>query len=215
MKKTIVLLGLPGVGKGTQAKMISEKYGLPHISTGDILRNAVKEGNPLGIKAKTLMEAGELVSDEIICGIIKERLSKGDCGDGYLLDGFPRTITQADYLNNIDKINFAMIIDVPAELLIKRLALRRTCSSCGEMYHVEFNPPKVKGVCNKCGGTLLQREDDAEKTVKRRVEVYLKTTVPLIEYYRNRGVLKTINGNREISTVFNNIVEVLEMAGGE
>jgi len=215
MKKTIVLLGAPGVGKGTQAKRISKKYGLPHISTGDILRNAVKEGTPLGVKAKALMEAGELVSDEIICGIIKERLARSDCKNGYLLDGFPRTIAQADFLSEVDKINYAIIIDVPAELLIKRLALRRTCADCGEMYHLEFNPPKVEGICDKCGGKLLQREDDKEETVKRRIEIYLKTTVPLIEYYRNRGVLKTINGNMEISTVFDNIVKILEGQVGE
>lgn len=215
MRKTIVLLGAPGVGKGTQAKLISKRYCLPHISTGDILRNAVKEKTALGMKAKQLMDAGELVSDEIICGIIKERLRKSDCENGYLLDGFPRTNQQAEFLSQVDKINFVLNIDVPFEYLVKRLTLRRTCGDCGEMYNLEFNLSDTKGVCNKCGGHLLQREDDSEQVVKRRMEIYLKTTVPLIEYYRDRGVLKPINGNREISTVFDKIVETLESKGGE
>lgn len=215
MRKTIVLLGAPGVGKGTQAKRISEKYSLPHISTGDILRNAVKEKTALGLKAKALMEAGELVSDEIICGIIKERLAKSDCKDGYLLDGFPRTNAQAEFLSKVENINFAFYIDVPIDMLINRLTLRRTCENCGEMFHLEYNPPKLDEVCNKCGGKLIQRDDDTEEVVKKRIGIYLKTTVPLIDYYRTRGVLKNINGNMEIRTVFNNIVEILEKKGGE
>lgn len=209
MKKSIIMLGAPGVGKGTQAKLISEKYNIPHISTGDMLRAAVKEGTELGLKAKAIMEKGDLVPDEIMHGIVKERLSKEDCKDGYILDGFPRTIPQAEFLDTVDKINYVIYIYVPEELIVKRLVLRRTCPNCGAMYHLEYNPPKVDNVCDKCGTALIQRDDDKEEVVKKRLAVYNEKTAVLLDYYRNRGNLYKIDGNREINEVLQSIVQVI------
>ncbi len=209
MKKSIVMLGAPGVGKGTQAKLISEKYNIPHISTGDMLRAAVKEGTELGKKAKEIMERGELVPDEIMYGIVKERLAKDDCKNGYILDGFPRTIPQAEFLDTVDKINYVIYIYVPEELIIKRLVLRRTCPDCGAMYHLEFNPPKNDSICDKCGTPLIQREDDKEEVVKNRLAVYNDKTAVLLDYYCNRGVFYKIDGNREINEVLKSIVQLI------
>ena len=209
MKKSIIMLGAPGVGKGTQAKLISEKYNIPHISTGDMLRAAVKEGTELGLKAKAIMERGDLVPDEIMHGIVKERLAKEDCKEGYILDGFPRTIPQAEFLDTVDKINYVFYIYVPEELIVKRLVLRRTCPNCGAMYHLEYNPPKVDNVCDKCGTPLIQRDDDKEEVVKNRLAVYNEKTAVLLDYYRNRGNLYKIDGNREIDEVLQSIVQVI------
>ena len=209
MKKSIIMLGAPGVGKGTQAKLMAEKFGIPHISTGDMLRAAVKEGTELGKKAKEIMERGELVPDDIMNGIVKERLAKEDCKDGYILDGFPRTIAQAEFLDTVDKINYAVYIDVPEELIVKRLVLRRTCPNCGAMYHLEFNPPKNDNVCDKCGTPLVQRDDDKEEVVKNRLAVYNEKTASLLDYYRNRGILYKIDGNRPINEVLQSIVQVI------
>ncbi|RLE17732.1 MAG: adenylate kinase [Acidobacteria bacterium] len=209
----VVFLGAPGTGKGTQAKKLSAKYGLPHISTGDILRNAVKMGTDLGMKAKSIMDRGELVPDEVILGIIKNRLAKPDCKKGFLLDGFPRTLAQAEGFDRLDSVNCAIQIDVPSDVLVKRLVLRRTCSSCGAMYHLEYHPPRVEGVCDICGAALVQREDDSESVVKSRFRVYVEKTEPLIGYYRQKGVLYNVDGNQDIETVFSEIVQIIEAAG--
>ncbi len=209
----VVLLGAPGTGKGTQAKKLSAKYGLPHVSTGDILRNAVKMGTELGLKAKTVMESGNLVPDKVILGIIKNRLVESDCKKGFLLDGFPRTLAQAEALDSFCSVNCAIQIDVPDDVLVKRLVLRRTCPSCGAMYHLEYQLPKVEGVCDKCGTALVQREDDREDVVKSRFRVYVEKTAPLIGYYQGKGVLHNVNGNRNVERVFSEIVQIMEAAG--
>ena len=209
MKKSIVMLGAPGAGKGTQAKLISERYGIPHISTGDMLRTAVKEETELGLRAKEIMERGELVPDEIMYGIVKDRLAKEDCKEGYILDGFPRTIPQAEFLDSVDKINFVFYIYVPEDLLVKRLVLRRTCPNCGAMYHLEYNPPKKDNICDKCGTPLIQRDDDKEDVVRNRLAVYNEKTAVLLDYYRNRGILYKIDGNRSIDEVLQSIVQVI------
>ncbi len=209
MKKSIVMLGAPGAGKGTQAKLISERYNIPHISTGDMLRAAVKEETELGLKAKEIMERGELVPDEIMYGIVRDRLAKEDCKEGYILDGFPRTIPQAEFLDTVDKINFVFYIYVPEDLLVKRLVLRRTCPNCGAMYHLEYNPPKKDNICDKCGTPLIQRDDDKEDVVRNRLAVYNEKTAVLLDYYRNRGILYKIDGNRSIDEVLQSIVQVI------
>lgn len=209
----VVFLGAPGTGKGTQAKKLSSKYGLPHVSTGDILRNAVKKGTELGLKAKAIMDRGDLVPDEVILGIVENRLVKPDCAKGFLLDGFPRTLAQAEAFDKWDSANCAIQIDVPDDVLVKRLVLRRTCPSCGSMYHLEYQPPAVEGVCDKCGTALVQREDDREDVVKSRFQVYVKKTEPLIDYYRKKDVLHKVDGNRDAETVFSEIVQIVEAAG--
>ncbi len=209
----VVFLGAPGTGKGTQARKLSKKYGLPHVSTGDILRNAVKMGAELGLKAKAVMDRGDLVPDDVILGIIKNRLLKPDCANGFLLDGFPRTLAQAEGFDRLDSVNCAIQIDVPDDVLVKRLVLRRTCPSCGTMYHLEYHPPEVAGVCDKCGSTLVQREDDREDVVKSRFRVYVDKTASLIGYYRGKSVLHNVDGNRNVELVFSDIVEIVEAAG--
>lgn len=209
----VVFLGAPGTGKGTQAKKLSSKYGLPHISTGDILRNAVKKGTELGLKAKAIMDRGDLVPDEVILGIVKNRLVNPDCAKGFLLDGFPRTLAQAEAFDKWDSVNCAIQIDVPDDVLVKRLVLRRTCPSCGAMYHLEYQPPAMEGVCDKCGTALVQREDDRENVVKSRFKVYMEKTEPLIGYYRKKDVLHKVDGNRNAETVFSEIVQIVETAG--
>ncbi len=209
----VVFLGAPGTGKGTQAKKLSTKFGLPHISTGDILRNAVKTGTELGLKAKAIMERGDLVPDDVILGIIKDRLAESDCANGFLLDGFPRTIAQAEGFDRLDSVNCAIQIDVPDSVLVKRLVLRRTCPSCGAMYHLEYQPPRVEGICDKCGTALIQREDDREDVVKSRLRVYVEKTAPLVGYYREKGVLHSVDGNRNVEVVFSEIVRIVEAAG--
>ncbi|MFC7394866.1 adenylate kinase [Scopulibacillus cellulosilyticus] len=210
----LILMGLPGAGKGTQAERIVENYGLPHISTGDMFRSAIKEGTELGQKAKSYMDAGNLVPDEVTIGIVRERLGKDDCKKGFLLDGFPRTVAQAEALEQImsdsDRhIDAVLYIDVDQNKLLKRLTGRRVCSNCGATYHVEFNPPKEPGKCDKCGGELKQRADDSEETVSARLEVNIKQQKTLLDFYRDKGYLRTIDGNQHIDEVYDSISHIL------
>ncbi len=210
----IILLGPPGAGKGTQAKKIAESYALPHISTGDILRENINNKTKLGMKAKSYMERGELVPDELLITIIKERLSKSNCLQGFLLDGFPRTIPQADALQMIltesnKNLDAVLNIDVDDEELIKRLSGRRMCS-CGASYHMMFNLPKNNEICDRCKRKLYQREDDKTDAIKNRLIVYKKQTQPLIEYYKEKSLLRTIDGGKDISQVFEDIKKLLE-----
>ncbi len=208
-------MGLPGAGKGTQAEKIVEKYDIPHISTGDMFRLAIKEGTELGQKAKSYMDEGALVPDEVTIGIVKERLSKDDCQKGFLLDGFPRTLAQAEALDELlssmnRSIDYVLHVDVDKDELIERLTGRRICPECGTAYHVVFNPPKVEGVCDKDGAKLIQREDDQPSTVRNRLEVNLEQTQPMLDFYSNKGDLVTINGSQEIDEVFSDIDEKLK-----
>ncbi len=206
----LILMGLPGAGKGTQAEKIVEKYEIPHISTGDMFRSAMKEGTELGLQAKSYMDKGELVPDEVTIGIVRERLGKDDCKKGFLLDGFPRTIAQADALEQLltdlnTKIDYVLHIDVPKEKLLDRLTGRRICPTCGATYHVEFNPPKVEGKCDVDGSDLIQRDDDKPETVANRLEVNMKQAQPLLDFYAEKGYLVTIDGDRDIQDVFQDI----------
>lgn len=210
----MILLGPPGSGKGTQAKMLSERLGIPQVSTGDMLRSAVKEGTPMGLKAKAMMEAGGLVPDEVVVGIVRERLVKDDCAKGFILDGFPRTIPQADALKQtlaeLNKDLDAVIsLAVDNDAIVGRIAGRRTCRDCGKMYHVVFDAPSIAGTCDKCGGELFQRDDDQEETIRKRLEVYAEQTAPLISYYRADGVLSDIDGMLAMADVQKEIVSVL------
>ncbi len=210
----IVMLGAPGAGKGTQAKMIAERYQIPHISTGDIFRMNIKNGTELGKEAKTYMDAGKLVPDELTVKILLDRVSNEDCKNGYVLDGFPRTIPQAevltDALNKLnDKIDYAINVDVPDENIVNRMGGRRSCPSCGQVYHVVHMPPKQEGICDKCGAGLVQRDDDKPETVSQRLTVYHDQTQPLIEYYEKAGVLKNVDGTKDQKEVFEAITEIL------
>lgn len=210
----LILLGPPGAGKGTQAKMMIERYGIPQISTGDMLRAALKAGTPLGLEAKKFMEKGELVPDEVVIGLVKERLQEGDCAKGFMLDGFPRTVAQAAALDKelgsmAKSIDAVICIDVPNDELMARLTGRRTCKECGAGFHLKFDPPKVDNVCDKCGGELYQRDDDNETTVSARLNVYQTQTFPLIDYYQEQGKLRKIDGVGEIKTIFERITKVL------
>lgn len=210
----IVMLGAPGAGKGTQAKMIAERYQIPHISTGDIFRMNIKNGTELGKEAKTYMDAGKLVPDELTVKILLDRVSNEDCKNGYVLDGFPRTIPQAevltDALNKLnDKIDYAINVDVPDENIVNRMGGRRSCPSCGQVYHVVHMPPKQDGVCDKCGAGLVQRDDDKPETVSQRLHVYHDQTQPLIEYYEKAGVLKNVDGTKDQEEVFEAITGIL------
>lgn len=203
----IVLLGAPGAGKGTQAKKLIEKYPLPQISTGDLLRAAVAAGTALGKEAKSYMDKGELVPDSVVLGMVQERLRQDDCKKGYILDGFPRNTKQAEALDAmLASLNMpltaALSVDVPFDDLMKRLTGRRTCTACGQMYNIYFNPPKKEGLCDKCGGTLFQRDDDKEETIKKRLEVYNAQTAPLIEYYGKKSILKSVSGTGSIDEIF-------------
>jgi len=214
MAMNIILLGPPGCGKGTQAKMLTEKYQIPQISTGDILREALKKETPLGLKAKTYMDSGKLVPDEVVIGIIQDRLKQSDGQDGFILDGFPRTVIQAEALDNTlmemeKKIEHAVSITVEGEELLRRLTGRRTCRACGRMFHVLFNPPQKEGVCDACSGELYQRDDDKEKTIRNRLNVYNQQTAPLIDYYQKKTLLRTIEGIGKIEDIFKKIEEVL------
>lgn len=211
----MVLLGPPGSGKGTQAKMLCDVLGVPQISTGDMLRAAVKEGTPMGFKAKQKMESGALVPDEVVVGIVKERLSKSDCVNGFILDGFPRTLAQADALKatlaDLGKDLDAVIsLNVDNEAVVARIGGRRTCRDCSKMYHVVFDAPKDADKCDKCGGPLLQRDDDQEATIRRRLEVYAEQTAPLIEYYRAEGLLREVDGMQDIAAVQQQILGALD-----
>jgi adenylate kinase len=210
----LILMGLPGAGKGTQAERIVAKYGLPHISTGDMFRTAIKEGTKLGMEAKSYMDAGGLVPDEVTIGIVRDRLGKADCQKGFLLDGFPRTTAQAEALENLlaetdRRIDAVLYIDVDRDSLLERLTGRRICSQCGATYHVTLNPPKEQGVCDKCGGELYQREDDSIETVKTRLEVNEKQQQPLLHFYKVKDCLKEINGEQEIDDVFASVEAIL------
>lgn len=210
----LVLMGLPGAGKGTQAEKIVEQYGIPHISTGDMFRAAMKEGTELGLKAKSFMDQGELVPDEVTIGIVRERLSKEDCQKGFLLDGFPRTVPQAEALENLlvdlnKKIDYVINIDVDKSILMDRLTGRRICKECGSTYHLVFNPPAKEGVCDRCGGELYQRADDNAETVQNRLDVNIKQQEPLLTFYEKKGYLRTIDGQQDIHKVFGDIQELV------
>jgi len=211
----LILLGPPGAGKGTQAKILIKKYGIPQISTGDILRAAVKEKTPMGVKAKTYMDSGVLVPDDVVVGIVAERLAKQDCAKGYILDGFPRTVAQADALtamlrNNGTGIDHVVAITVDNEELLKRITGRRTCKGCGAGYHLLYDPPNQAGVCNECAGELYQRDDDREDTMRRRLEVYEEQTSPLIAYYAERKLLRTIDGMGDIEEIQQKLIGIIE-----
>lgn len=210
----VILLGPPGAGKGTQAKLISEKYSIPHISTGDIFRANIKGETPLGIEAKKYIDKGQLVPDEVTIGIVKDRLLKEDCEKGFLLDGFPRTVAQAEALDKFlgeigKKLDVVLSIDVPENFILERMTGRRVCSNCGASYHIKFNSSKKEGVCDSCGDQLIQRKDDTEATVKDRLEVYAKQTYPLIDYYKNNGILSQVDGTEAIEKVFKSITSIL------
>ncbi len=210
----IVLLGAPGAGKGTQGEKLVKKYLFPHISTGDIFRAAIKEGTVLGKQAKEYMDKGELVPDALVVGIVRERLQQPDCREGFLLDGFPRTVGQAEALDKVlaelgAPLTAVISVDVEQGELLERLTGRRVCKACGATYHIKFNQPQVRNVCDKCGGELYQRADDSVETVKQRLEVYCRQTEPLIAYYRDRNLLLAVDGSKEISEVFAGIVAVL------
>jgi len=211
----LILMGLPGAGKGTQAEKINEKYNIPHISTGDMFRLAIKEGTELGKKAKEFMDQGALVPDDVTVGIVKERLSKDDCKKGFLLDGFPRTIAQAESLQEILKdlnaeIDYVVNVEVPEEKLVERLTGRRVCPTCGTTYHVVYNPPKEEGICDRDSSKLIQREDDKPETVKNRLAVNLEQTQPLLDFYKERGYLVTVDGDQDINDVFDDIQSKIE-----
>lgn len=210
----IIMLGAPGAGKGTQAKMIADKYAVPHISTGDIFRANIKEGTELGKEAKTYMDKGLLVPDELTVKILLDRVAKDDCKNGYVLDGFPRTIPQAEVLDKAlaelgDAIDYAIDVDVPDENIVNRMSGRRACLACGATYHIVHIPPKAEGVCDRCGKELVLRDDDKPETVKKRLGVYHDQTQPLIDFYTKKGVLKTVDGTVDMQDVFAAIVAIL------
>lgn len=210
----IILLGPPGAGKGTQAKSISNRYSIPHISTGDIFRKNISENTPLGIEAKSYMDKGQLVPDEVTINMVKDRLVQDDCKDGYLLDGFPRTVSQAEALQEFleqrgESLNTALLINVPNEFILERMTGRRVCPSCGASYHIKFNPP-ANGKCELCGADIVQRKDDTAETVKERLDVYEKQTQPLIDYYKEKKLLSTVDGTKAINEVFEGICDVLK-----
>ena len=211
----IIMLGAPGAGKGTQAKKIAAKYDIPHISTGDIFRANIKNGTELGKKAKTYMDQGLLVPDERVVDLVVDRVNQEDCGKGYVLDGFPRTIPQAEALDKAlsgmgQKLDYAIDVDVPDENIIRRMSGRRACVGCGATYHLEYAPTKKEGICDACGGELILRDDDKPETVKKRLDVYHEQTQPLIDYYTKAGILKTVDGTVDIEDVFRAITEILE-----
>ena len=210
----IIMLGAPDVGKGTQAKMIAEKYSVPHISTGDIFRANIKNGTELGMEAKKYMDQGLLVPDELTVKILLDRVANDDCKNGYVLDGFPRTIPQAEVLDKAltelgDQIDYAVNVEVPDENIIKRMGGRRACINCGATYHVVFNPTKVEDVCDACGNETVLRDDDKPETVQKRLTVYQDQTQPLIDYYREKNILKSVDGTQPMDKVFADIVAIL------
>ncbi|MCR5421094.1 MAG: adenylate kinase [Lachnospiraceae bacterium] len=210
----IIMLGAPGAGKGTQAKMIAGKYNIPHISTGDIFRANIKEKTELGLEAKKYMDQGLLVPDELTVKILLDRVAKDDCANGYVLDGFPRTIPQAEVLDEAvsklnDNIDYAVNVDVKDENIVRRMSGRRACLKCGATYHVEHIPPKKEGICDVCGSELVLRDDDKPETVEKRLKVYHDQTQPLIDYYNKKGILKEVDGSQDMKDVFNAIVTIL------
>jgi adenylate kinase len=211
----VIMLGAPGAGKGTQAKKLAAKYGIPHISTGDIFRANIKNGTELGAKAKVYMDQGLLVPDELVVDLVVDRFKNPDCEKGYVLDGFPRTIPQAKALDealaqNGDSVEYAVDVDVPDSLIITRMGGRRACVNCGGTYHVVNIPPKKEGICDLCGGELILREDDKPETVQKRLNVYHEQTQPLIDYYRGKGILKSVDGTKNMDVVFDEIVQIVE-----
>ncbi|HIS46714.1 MAG TPA: adenylate kinase [Candidatus Scybalocola faecigallinarum] len=210
----IIMLGAPGAGKGTQAKKIAEVCNVPHISTGDIFRANIKNGTELGAKAKEYMDKGLLVPDELVCDLVVDRIQQSDCEKGYILDGFPRTIPQAEALTNAlnaigQKMDYAINIEVPDENIIQRMSGRRACVGCGATYHVVYNPTKVEGICDACGEALILRDDDKPETVKNRLDVYHEQTQPLIDYYKNEGILVEVDGTKNMDDVFTDICKVI------
>ncbi len=210
----IIMLGAPGAGKGTQAKKIAEKYQIPHISTGDIFRANIKNGTELGKKAKTYMDQGLLVPDELVCDLVVDRVKQEDCKNGYILDGFPRTIPQAESLDAAlaalgESMDYAINVEVPDENIVNRMSGRRACVGCGATYHVVYAPTKKEGICDACGAELILRDDDKPETVQKRLSVYHEQTQPLIDYYRNKGILKDVDGTMEMDAVFQAITEIL------
>ncbi len=211
----IIMLGAPGAGKGTQAQMIADKYKVPHISTGDIFRANIKNGTELGMEAKKYMDQGLLVPDELTVKILLDRVAKEDCKDGYVLDGFPRTIPQAEVLDKAlaergESIDYAVDVDVPDENIVKRMSGRRACLSCGATFHLEHVPPKEEGICDRCGKELVLRDDDREETVLNRLKVYHDQTQPLIQFYKDKGVMQAVDGTKSMQEVFDAIVAILE-----
>jgi len=215
--EALIFLGAPGAGKGTQAREVSKEFAMPQISTGDILREAVKKQTPLGLAAKVKMEAGELVPDEVVCGIVEERIGEADCAKGFILDGFPRTLGQAQFVDRMLEAKgrgspLVVNIRVDQEVLMKRLTGRRTCAVCGEIYNVYYDPPKQEGVCDKDGGKLLHRADDNEETIRQRLVAYENQTSPLIEYYRQKNLLHDVDGNREPEVIAEELCHFLKGA---
>ena len=211
----IIMLGAPGAGKGTQAMKIAETYGIPHVSTGDIFRMNIKNGTELGMEAKKYMDQGLLVPDELTVRILLDRVAQDDCKNGYVLDGFPRNIPQAEVLEDAlsklgDKIDYAIDVEVPDENIIRRMGGRRACLSCGATFHIEHVPPKKEGICDQCGQELVLRDDDKPETVKNRLQVYHEQTQPLIDFYSEKGVLRTVDGTQDMQDVFEAIVEILK-----
>lgn len=210
----IIMLGAPGAGKGTQAKQIADKYSIPHISTGDIFRANIKNGTELGKKAKQYMDQGALVPDELTCDLVMDRIQQDDCKNGFVLDGFPRTIPQAEALDAAlgkinEKMDYAIDVDVPDENIVNRMSGRRACLNCGATYHLISIPPKVEGICDRCGSEIVLREDDKPETVQKRLKVYHEQTQPLIDYYKNQGILKSVDGTQPMDEVFEAIVTIL------
>lgn len=211
----IIMLGAPGAGKGTQAKQISSRYEIPHISTGDIFRANIKNGTELGKKAKEYMDQGALVPDELTCDLVMDRIKQDDCKNGFVLDGFPRTIPQAEALDNAltkigEKMDFAINVDVPDENIVTRMSGRRACLECGATYHIVSIPPKKEGICDNCGSKLVLRDDDKPETVQKRLDVYHEQTQPLIDYYDKQGILKTVDGTVSAEQVFTDITAILK-----
>lgn len=210
----IIMLGAPGAGKGTQAKKIAAKYSIPHISTGDIFRANIKGGTELGMKAKSYMDQGQLVPDDVTIGMLLDRIAEADCENGYVLDGFPRTIPQAESLTKAlaergEKVDYAINVDVPDENIINRMSGRRACLGCGATYHITFNPPVKEGICDTCGQELVLRDDDKPETVKKRLDVYHQQTQPLIDYYKKQGILHSVDGTQPMEDVFANIDAII------
>ena len=210
----IIMLGAPGAGKGTQAKQIADKYSIPHISTGDIFRANIKNGTELGKKAKQYMDQGALVPDELTCDLVMDRIQQDDCKNGFVLDGFPRTIPQAEALDAAlgkinEKMDYAIDVDVPDENIVNLMSGRRACLNCGATYHLISIPPKVEGICDRCGSEIVLREDDKPETVQKRLKVYHEQTQPLIDYYKNQGILKSVDGTQPMDEVFKAIVTIL------